>query len=230
MTQPIRVVLADDQAMIRDGLAVLLASSGEIEVVGQAADGAQAIEVTAATNPDVVVMDIRMPGMDGIQATGAIVQAQGGPDGPDSEVPGPRVLILTTFDHDDYIYDALAAGASGFMLKDASARDLIEAVKIIARGDGLLAPSVTRRLLADFAGRRRAGRGANPNAAAALTPRERDVLREVARGLTNLEIAQSLFLSEQTVKTHVAHILDKLGLRDRTQVVVFAYENDLVER
>ncbi|MDR1824922.1 MAG: response regulator transcription factor [Bifidobacteriaceae bacterium] len=233
MTQPIRVVLADDQAMIRDGLSVLLASSGEIEVVGQAADGAEAIAVTAATKPDVVLMDIRMPGMDGIEATGAIVQTQtrtGSPDSQDGQPQGPRVLILTTFDHDDYIYDALTAGASGFMLKDASARDLIEAVKIIARGDGLLAPSVTRRLLADFAGRRRAGRGANPNAAAALTPRERDVMREVARGLTNLEIAQSLFLSEQTVKTHVAHILDKLGLRDRTQVVVFAYENDLVER
>ncbi|MDR3202757.1 MAG: response regulator transcription factor [Bifidobacteriaceae bacterium] len=218
----IRVVVADDQEMIRDGIGILLASSGEIEIAGEAGDGAQAVEAAARVEPDVIVMDIRMPRMDGIEATAAITAAK------TAEDAAPRILILTTFDHDDYVYDALAAGASGFMLKDASARDLIEAVKVVHRGDALLAPSVTRRLLADLAGRRREGRAPNPQAAAALTPRELDVLREVARGLSNGEIAQTLFLSEQTVKTHVGHILTKLAVRDRTQAVVFAYENGLV--
>ncbi|MDR3069289.1 MAG: response regulator transcription factor [Cellulomonas sp.] len=218
----IRVLLVDDQAMIRDGLAVLLASSGEIEVTAQADDGAQAVELAATPGLDVVVMDIRMPVMDGIEATAKIVEQRTEPDG------RPHVLILTTFDHDDYVYSALAAGASGFLLKDAPAHDLVEAVKIVHRGDGLLAPSITRRLLADFAGRRREGRGANPQAVASLTPRELDVLRQMARGLSNGEIAESLFLSEQTVKTHVAHILMKLAVRDRTQAVVFAYENGVV--
>ncbi len=218
----IRVLLVDDQAMIRDGLAVLLTSSGEIEVTAQAGDGAQAVELAATCELDVIVMDIRMPTMDGIEATTKIVADRPEPDS------GPHILILTTFDHDDYVYSALAAGASGFLLKDAPARDLVDAVKIIAQGDALLAPSITRRLLADFAGRRREGRGANPQAVAALTPRELDVLREMARGLSNSEIAGSLFLSEQTVKTHVAHILTKLAVRDRTQAVVFAYENGVV--
>jgi len=208
--------------MIRDGLKILLAATGEIEVVGEAANGAAAIDQVNALSPDVVVMDIRMPKMDGIEATRSILQEKADPDAP------PRVLILTTFDHDDYVYDALSAGASGFLLKDAPSRDLIEAVKVVHRGDGLLAPNVTRRLIAEFVDRRRTGKTPNPRAVQALTPRELDVLREVARGLSNAEIAESLFLSEQTVKTHVAHILMKLSVRDRTQVVVFAYENGLV--
>jgi len=218
----IRVLLVDDQEMIRDGLRVLLGATGEIEVIGEAGDGVAAITQTRTLAPDVVVMDIRMPRMDGIEATRAIVGEK-----PDPEVP-PRVLILTTFDHDDYVYDALTAGASGFLLKDAPSRSLIEAVKVVHRGDGLLAPSVTRRLISSFVDRRSQGKAANPKAVALLTPRELDVLREVARGLSNAEIAESLVLSEQTIKTHVAHILMKLGARDRTQAVVFAYENHLV--
>jgi DNA-binding NarL/FixJ family response regulator len=222
MTHPIRVVLADDQEMIRDGLSVLLASSGEIEVVGQAADGREAVDLAAQTRPDVVVMDIRMPHLDGLRATAQITAAKPHEDGP------PRILILTTFDHDDYVYEALASGASGFMLKDASAKDLIDAVRVVHAGDGLLAPSVTKRLIAEFAARRRGGRGANPAALAELTPREIEVLQEVARGGSNAEIAEHLYLSEQTVKTHVGHVLTKLRVRDRTQAVVFAYENGVV--
>jgi DNA-binding NarL/FixJ family response regulator len=218
--------LVDDQPLVRDGLAVLLASTGEVEVVGEAGDGAEALAVTAAVGPDVVVMDIRMPKMDGLAATARLTAAKGGAEAK------PRVLILTTFDEDDYVYEALAAGASGFLLKDASVRELVEAVKIVDRGDALLAPSVTRRLIAAqaFARRRAAGRdaaGAGREAAAALTPRELDVLTEIARGLSNAEIARALVLSEQTVKTHVAHLLGKLGVRDRTQAVVFAFENGL---
>ncbi|MCL1898378.1 MAG: response regulator transcription factor [Micrococcales bacterium] len=218
----IRVLLVDDQEMIRDGLKILLGATGEIEVVGEAGDGEAAIQQNLALAPDVVVMDIRMPKLDGISATRAIVQEKSSPDDP------PRILILTTFDHDDYVYDALDAGASGFLLKDAPARNLIEAVKVVHQGEALLAPNVTRRLIADFVGRRGQGKAPNPKAVQALTPRELDVLREVARGLSNAEIAESLFLSEQTVKTHVAHILMKLSVRDRTQIVVFAYENGLV--
>ncbi|MDR1189751.1 MAG: response regulator transcription factor [Bifidobacteriaceae bacterium] len=219
----IRAVLADDQALVRDGLAVLLASTGEIEVVGEAANGAEAIAVAASARPDVVVMDIRMPVMDGIEATARLTR--------EKQDPGakPHILILTTFDHDDYVYDALAAGASGFLLKDASVRELIDAVKIVDRGDAMLAPSVTRRLIAVGAfKRRRSGDQASACAAAAsLTPRELEVLEEMARGLSNAEIAESLVLSEQTIKTHVAHILGKLEVRDRTQAVVFAFENGL---
>jgi DNA-binding NarL/FixJ family response regulator len=208
--------------MIRDGLGVLLGSSGEIEVVGEAANGAEAVALAREAHPDVVLMDIRMPVMDGIAATQAITEAK------QVELEKPYVLVLTTFDLDEYVYDALGAGASGFLLKDATARELIDAVKIIDRGDGLLAPSVTRRLLSDFAGRRRDGRGVNPVATQSLTGREVDVLREMAKGGSNAEIAETLVLSEQTVKTHVAHILAKLGVRDRTQAVVFAYENGVV--
>jgi DNA-binding NarL/FixJ family response regulator len=221
VTDPIRVVIVDDQAMIRDGIAVLLSSSGDIEVVGEAADGQEAIAVTQSRQPDVVVMDIRMPVLDGLQATDRIIR--GRRPGQDK----PRVLILTTFDLDQYVYDALAAGASGFLLKDASARDLIDAVKVIDRGDAMLAPSVTRRLLADFTARRPLS-PANPSAATdKLTPREVDVVKAMAQGLSNHEIAQSLHLSEQTVKSHVAHILVKLALRDRTQVAIFAFQHGL---
>jgi DNA-binding NarL/FixJ family response regulator len=222
MNAPIRVLLADDQEMIRDGIGVLLASSGQIEVVGSAADGHAAVELAAQVDPDVIVMDIRMPRMDGLQATAAITAAK-----PNAQTK-PHILILTTFDHDDYVYEALAAGASGFMLKDASAGQLIEAVRVIHAGDGLLAPSVTKRLIAEFASRRRVGKAPPAPALAQLTPRELDVLREIARGLSNAEIAARLYLSEQTVKTHVGHILAKLGARDRTQAVVFAYENGVV--
>ncbi|MDR3106935.1 MAG: response regulator transcription factor [Bifidobacteriaceae bacterium] len=217
------MVLADDQPMVRDGLAILLASSGEIEVVGEAGNGAEALAVAAEAKPDVVVMDIRMPVLDGLAATARLTAGKACAEAK------PRVLILTTFDHDDYVYEALASGASGFLLKDASAQDLIEAVKIVDRGDALLAPSVTRRLIATgaFARRRPGGSGQAASAAAGLTPRESEVLAEIAHGLSNVEIAHRLFLSEQTVKTHVAHILGKLGVRDRTQAVVFAFENGL---
>jgi DNA-binding NarL/FixJ family response regulator len=222
MTRPIRVVLADDQEMIRDGLSVLLASSGQIDVVGFAADGSEAVQVATQVNPDVIVMDIRMPHLNGLEATAQITAAKVHPDCP------PHILILTTFDHDDYVYEALAAGASGFMLKDASAKELIDAVQVVHAGDGLLSPSVTKRLIVEFASRRRAGRGPNPAALSELTPREVDVLREIAGGRSNAEIAARLYLSEQTVKTHVGHVLTKLGVRDRTQAVVFAYENGVV--
>jgi DNA-binding NarL/FixJ family response regulator len=211
--------LVDDQSMIRDGLAVVLASTGTIEVVGEASDGAEALEACRRLRPDVVVMDIRMPVMDGIEATKALLAAR-------PAEGAPRILILTTFDLDEYVYDALAAGASGFLLKDATASELINAVTVIHRGDALLAPSITRRLLADFTRRRPAGR-ASAQAVATLTARELEVVQRLAQGLSNAEVAQALFLSEQTVKSHVAHILLKLGLRDRTQVVVFAYTNGL---
>jgi len=223
------VLVVDDQVMIRDGLATLLSAAPDIEVVGQAGDGRAAIELCRQLSPDVVVMDVRMPVLDGLAATAEIV---GGapPDAPAGssagKTPGPRVLILTTFDLDEYVYEALSAGASGFLLKDASGDDLITGVRVVAGGDALLAPSVTRRLIGDFARRRRQERP-NPQVFATLTPRERDVLRLVARGLSNAEIAGELTLAEQTIKTHVGNMLAKLGLRDRTQAVVYAYENGL---
>ncbi|MEN3304821.1 MAG: hypothetical protein V7603_1023 [Micromonosporaceae bacterium] len=210
----IRVLVVDDQIMIRDGLATLLSAAGDIEVVGRAGDGRAAVELARTLAPDVVVMDIRMPVLDGLAATAEIAGAG----------PRPGVLILTTFDLDEYVYEALGAGASGFLLKDASGAELVEAVRVVARGDALLAPSVTRRLISAFA-RRRHHERPDSGAAAALTPRELDVLRLVARGLSNAEIAGELVLAEQTVKTHVGNMLAKLGLRDRTQAVVFAYEN-----
>ena len=215
----IRVLVVDDQVMIRDGLATLLSAAPDIEVVGLAGDGRVAVELSRQLSPDVVVMDVRMPVLDGLAATAQIVGAQPGS-------PGPRVLILTTFDVDEYVYEALSAGASGFLLKDASGADLIAAVRVVAGGDALLAPSVTRRLIGDFARRRRHERP-SPQILATLTPRELDVLRLVARGLSNAEIAGELTLAEQTVKTHVGNMLTKLGLRDRTQAVVYAYENGL---
>jgi DNA-binding NarL/FixJ family response regulator len=219
----IRVLIADDQVMIRDGLAALLTSASDIDVVGQAGDGQEAVAMARELRPDVIVMDIRMPTMDGLAATEKIVGGAAA-DGAPGDVP--KVLVLTTFDLDAYVYEALGAGASGFLLKDASAADLIAGVRIVAAGDALLAPSITRRLISDFARRRRHERP-RPDALAALTPRETDVLRLIARGMSNMEIAGELFLAEQTVKTHVGHVLTKLALRDRTQAVVFAYENGL---
>ncbi|MBC6463190.1 response regulator [Actinomadura sp. HBU206391] len=217
----IRVLIADDQLMIRDGLASLLSSDPEIEVIGQAGNGREAVDLARELKPDVIVMDIRMPEMDGLAATAEIVG-----DTPGVPSEAPKVLVLTTFDLDEYVYEALGAGASGFLLKDASAADLISGVRIVAAGDALLAPSITRRLISDFARRRRHERP-SPNATSTLTPRELDVLRLIARGLSNAEIAKELFLAEQTVKTHVGHVLTKLALRDRTQAVVYAYENGL---
>ena len=238
----IRVLVVDDQVMIRDGLATLLSAAPDIDVVGLAGDGRAAIELCRQLSPDVVVMDVRMPVLDGLAATAQIVGGQlftrpdacgdesatGAAPGvnPGDGPPRPRVLILTTFDVDEYVYEALSAGASGFLLKDASGADLIAAVRVVAGGDALLAPSVTRRLIGDFARRRRHERP-SPQILATLTPRELDVLRLVARGLSNAEIAGELTLAEQTVKTHVGNMLTKLGLRDRTQAVVYAYENGL---
>ncbi|MWA06586.1 response regulator [Actinomadura sp. LD22] len=223
----IRVLIADDQVMIRDGLAALLSSDPEIEVIGQAGNGREAVRMARELDPDVVVMDIRMPEMDGLAATAELIGAPAGQDAGDPADVRPKVLVLTTFDLDEYVYEALGAGASGFLLKDASAADLVTGVRVVAAGDALLAPSITRRLIGDFARRRRHQRP-SPSATAGLTPREMDVLRLIARGLSNAEIAAELVLAEQTIKTHVGHVLTKLALRDRTQAVVFAYENGLV--
>ena len=217
-----RVIVVDDQSMVRAGFAALLAAQSDIDVVGEAADGAQAVEVSRRTRPDVVLMDVRMPEMDGIEATRRILAPSPG------VADRPRVLMLTTFDVDDYVYEALRAGASGFLLKDAPPADLIAAVRIVAAGDALLAPSVTRRLIEDFARQRPAGRGKPALRLKALTERETEVLALVASGRSNTEIAETLVLAEQTVKTHVSRIFTKLDLRDRAQAVVFAYESGLV--
>jgi DNA-binding NarL/FixJ family response regulator len=214
-----RCVIADDQAMVREGFAAVLAAQSGLQVVGQAADGAEAVSQARHLEPDVVLMDVRMPVMDGLAATREILRAAG--------QPRPRVLMLTTFDLDDYVYEALRAGASGFLLKDATAAELVNAVRVIAAGDALLAPSVTRRLIADFARQPRRD-AAPPPALGALTARETEVLRLIARGLSNAEISDALVIAGQTTKTYVGRILAKLNLRDRAQAVVAAYESGLV--
>ncbi|PJJ55754.1 response regulator [Compostimonas suwonensis] len=215
----IRIVIADDQAMVRAGFAALLDAQPDMEVVGQAADGAQGVELARRTSPDVVLMDVRMPVLNGIEATRELLAAPADPP--------PRVLMLTTFDIDEYVYDAIRAGASGFLLKDALPGDLIAAVRVIAQGDALLAPSVTRRLIEQFA-HSGAPRQTSSAALERLTERERDVLLLVARGRPNHEIATELFIAEQTVKTHVSRILAKLEISNRAQAVVAAYESGLV--
>ncbi|MBV9794068.1 MAG: response regulator transcription factor [Actinobacteria bacterium] len=219
-TEAIRVVVADDHQVVRTGFAELLGTQPDFRVAGTAADGGEAVRVCRAVRPQVVLMDVRMPGTDGIEATRQL--AGGGPG-------APRVLILTTFDLDEYVYDALRAGASGFLLKDVTAERLFDAVRVIAAGQALLAPTVTRRLISEFAQQRpRAGEPAAGRALATLTPRETQVLRLVAEGLSNPEVAARLVVTEETVKTHVSRVLAKLGLRDRTQAVVAAYETGLV--
>ncbi|MDF6044456.1 response regulator transcription factor [Streptomyces sp. JH14] len=215
----VRIVVADDHQVVRTGFAALLDSQPDFTVVGTACDGADAVRTCVGLRPDVVLMDVRMPGTDGIEATRRLATTQ--PD-------GPRILILTTFDLDEYVYDALRAGASGFLLKDVTAERLFDAVRVIAAGQALLAPTVTRRLISEFAGRHRRPDPAPPAALAALTPRETEVLRLVAEGLSNPEVATRLLITEETVKTHVSRILTKLALRDRTQAVVTAYESGLV--
>lgn len=214
----IRLVLVDDQEMVRAGFRMILESEPDLTVVGEAGDGAEAVEVVGRSAPDVVLMDVRMPRMDGIEATRRIL-ASG---------RGPRVLVLTTFDLEDHVYDALRAGASGFLLKDAPAQQLIEAVRVIAAGDALLAPSVTRLLIEEVSRRPAVDPYSVAPGLADLTERELEVLRHMARGLSNMEIAQQLYLGEATVKTHVGRVLTKLDLRDRVQAVVVAYESGLI--
>jgi DNA-binding NarL/FixJ family response regulator len=214
----IRTLVADDQEVVRAGFSALLDTQPDVTVVASAADGAEALRLSVEHQPDVVLMDVRMPVMDGIEATRQICAANG---------DCPRILILTTFDLDEYVYDALQAGASGFLLKDVPAETLFEAVRVIAAGEALLAPAITRRLIAEFA-RLRPRPHATPNGLGALTQRETEILGLVAEGLSNREIALRLVLSDETVKTHVSHVLRKLGLRDRAQAVVVAYESGLV--
>jgi DNA-binding NarL/FixJ family response regulator len=210
----IRVLIADDQALVRTGFRKILESEPDLEVVGEAGDGGEAVEASLLLRPDVVLMDIRMPRLDGLEATRRLAGKT-------------RVLVLTTFDVNEYVYEALRAGASGFLLKDAPADQLVTAVRVVAAGDALLAPSITRRLIEEFARRPRSD--ARPAELEALSPRELDVLRLVARGLSNAEIAGELYVGDATVKTHVSHILQKLNLRDRVQAVVLAYESGLLQ-
>ena len=216
---PIRVLVADDQAMVRGGFLMILGAEDDIEVVGEADDGERAVAEALRLRPEVVVMDIQMPNLDGVAATREILARVD---------PPPRVLIVTTFDIDEYVYEALRAGASGFLLKNAPPEDLVRAIRVVAAGDALLAPSVTRRLVEQFSGG--ASRPVSkPRGLDELTQREMEVLLLIAGGLSNTEIAERLFVSPGTVKTHVARILNKLALRDRVQAVVLAYESGLVE-
>jgi RNA polymerase sigma factor (sigma-70 family) len=217
VTRPPRVVIADDQALLRTGFAMILSADG-IEVVGEAADGAQAIDAVRRTSPDVVLMDIRMPEIDGLEATRRILSG---------DATAPRIIILTTFDLDRYVYAALSAGASGFLLKDVSPESLVAAVRMVRAGDALLAPAITRRLVERFASRGEQAAILHRDLST-LTPRELDVLQLLAKGLSNAELAATLQLSETTVKTHVTRILSKLNLRDRAQAIIVAYETGLI--
>ena len=219
---PVRVLIADDQAPVRAGFRMILDAEDDIDVIGEAADGLQAVEQTRRLEPDVVLMDIRMPELDGIEATRRVLEQTGSPP----THPPTRVLMLTTFDLNEYVYDALRAGASGFLLKDVPPEQLAEGIRIVAGGDALLAPSITRRLIQEFA---HAGppSGPSPKGLDELTARELEVFKLVARGLSNAELAAELIVSETTVKTHVARMLMKLGLRDRVQAVVLAYESGI---
>ena len=216
---PVRIIVADDHQVVRAGFAALLDTQSDFIVVGTASDGNAAVRASRELHPDVVLMDVRMPGMDGLEATRLITGLQA--------VGSPRVVMLTTFDLDEYVYEALRAGASGFLLKDAPRHDLIAAVRAAAAGDALLAPSVTRMLIEAFA-RKPPAMAPSPSALASLTARERDIVRLVARGRSNAEIAADLVVSEATVKTHVGHVLAKLGLRDRVQAVILAYETGMI--
>ena len=214
----VRVVLVDDQALIRTGFKMILETEDDIEVVGEASDGEQAISMTRSVRPDVVLMDVQMPTMDGLEATGRIVR--------DASIPS-RIVILTTFERDDYIFEALRAGASGFLLKNAPSEELVHAVRVVAAGDALLAPSVTRKVIEGFI--RRPAQRSNEVELRRLTERETEILQLLATGKSNSELAAHLFVGEGTIKTHVSSVLTKLGLRDRMQAVIFAYESGLIE-
>ena len=215
-----RVLIVDDQSLVRAGFRMILESEPEIEVVGEAADGLTAVLAARETHPDVILMDVRMPNVDGLEATRRLLEGK---------ASGPRILILTTFDVDEYVYEALRAGASGFLLKDTPPEQLVEAIRIVAGGDALLSPVVTRRVIAEFVRRPPAAALQPAPGLDDLTARELEILRLMARGLSNAEIAAEAFVSETTVKTHVARILMKLRLRDRVQAVVFAYEHGIVQ-
>ena len=218
MSRPIGVLIADDQPLVRAGLRMILEIEPDIDIVGEAADGDEAVTVAAETHPDVILMDVRMPHLDGLEATRRILR---------DRADGPRVLILTTFDLDAYVYDALYAGASGFVLKDIAPEQLVEAIHVVAHGEALLSPAITRRVIEQFVSRPPDAVRAPPPELRRLTAREEEIMRLVARGLSNAEIAATAFVGEPTVKTHVTRILMKLGLRDRVQVVVYAYEHGI---
>ena len=215
----IRVLIVDDQSLVRAGFRMILEAEEDVEVVGEAADGAEALTAAEELRPDVILMDVRMPNVDGLEATRRLL---------DGKQEGPRVLILTTFDLDEYVYEALRVGASGFLLKDTPPEQLVDAIRVISNGDALLSPVITRRVIEEFVRRPPQSARTAPPELAELTTRELEMLRYVARGLSNAEIAKEAFVSETTVKTHIAHILMKLRLRDRVQAVVYAYENGVV--